>query len=68
MNKRTYRQFSPEFKREAVPLVEKADSPITHVARKLGIRVNQIYKWRRQIKPEINGVSVKGQSNCRVTG
>lgn len=49
MSKRTYRQFSPEFKREAVRLAEQADGPITQVARELGIRVNQIYKWRRQI-------------------
>ena len=50
MTKRTYRQFSPEFKREAVRLAEQADGPITQVARELGIRVNQIYKWRRQIR------------------
>jgi transposase len=50
MTKRTYRKFSPEFKREAVRLAEQTDGPITQVARELGIRVNQIYKWRRQIK------------------
>ena len=33
MTKRTYRQFSPEFKREAVRLAEQADGPITQVAR-----------------------------------
>ncbi len=50
MSKRTYRQFPPEFKREAVRLAEQANGPITQVARELGIRVNQIYKWRREIK------------------
>jgi len=50
MSKRTYRKYSPEFKREAVRLAEQADGPITQVARELGIRVNQIYKWRREIK------------------
>jgi transposase len=49
MKKRTYCKFSPEFKREAVRLAEQSDGPITQVARELGIRVNQIYKWRRQI-------------------
>jgi transposase len=44
MSKRTYRQFSPEFKRKAVRFAEQADGPITQVARELGIRVNQIYK------------------------
>ena len=50
MSKRTYRKFSPEFKREAVCLAEQTDGSITQVAHELGIRVNQIYKWRRQIK------------------
>ena len=50
MSKRTYRQYSSEFKREAVRLAEQADGPITQVARELGIRVNQIYKWRREIR------------------
>lgn len=49
MSKRTYRKFSAEFKREAVRLAEQTDGAITQVARELGIRVNQIYKWRRQI-------------------
>jgi transposase len=50
MSKRTYRQFSPEFKREAVRLAEQTDGPITQVARELGIRVNQLCKRRREIK------------------
>ena len=50
MNKRTYSKFSPEFKREAVRLAEQSDGSITQVARKLGIRVNQIYRWRREIQ------------------
>jgi len=50
MSKRTYRKFSAEFKREAVHLAEQTDGPITQIARALGIRVNQIYKWRRQIR------------------
>ncbi|MFT5140540.1 MAG: transposase [Lysobacterales bacterium] len=49
MSKRTYQQYSPEFKREAVRLAEQTDGPITQVARELGVRVNQIYKWRREI-------------------
>ena len=50
MSKRTYRQFPPEFKREAVHLAEQTEGPITQVARELGVRVNQIYKWRREIR------------------
>ncbi len=50
MTKRTYRKFSPEFKREVVRLAELTDGSITQVVRELGIRTNQIYKWRRQIQ------------------
>ena len=46
MTKRTYCQYSSEFKREAVRFAEQSESTITQVARELGVRVNQIYKWR----------------------
>ena len=49
MTKRTYQTFSKEFKLEAVRLAESADKPITQVARELGIRVNQIHKWKQQL-------------------
>ena len=62
MTKRTYRKFSPEFKREAVRLAEQTDGPVTQVARELGIRVNQIYKWRRQIK-EKKGAAFPGSDH-----
>lgn len=50
MTKSTYCQYSPEFKREAVRLAEQSEGTISQFARELGVRVNQIYKWRRQIQ------------------
>ncbi len=50
MSKRQYRRFSKEFKLEAIRLAEQSDKPVTQVARELGIRVNQIYKWKRQLE------------------
>lgn len=47
---REYRQFSKEFKLEAIRLAEESDHPVTQVARELGIRVNQIYKWKQQLE------------------
>lgn len=47
---REYRTFSKEFKVEAVRLANESDQPITQVARELGIRVNQIYKWKQQLE------------------
>jgi transposase len=46
---RKYQTYSKEFKLEAIRLAEKADKPITELARELGIRVNQIYKWKQQL-------------------
>lgn len=50
MTKRQYRRFTKEFKLQAIRLAEQADKPVTEVARELGIRVNQIYKWKRQLE------------------
>lgn len=51
---RPYRQFSKEFKREAIRLAEASEQPVTQVARELGIRVNQIYKWKQQLETQGN--------------
>lgn len=41
--------FSPEFKREAVRLLEKGDKDGAQIARELGVRRNQLYKWQAEI-------------------
>jgi len=46
MSKRTYQRFSKEFKLEAIRLAAESERPVTQVARELGLRVNQIYKWK----------------------
>lgn len=38
--------FTPEFKREAVRLLMQADKPASEIALDLGVRRNQLYKWR----------------------
>jgi transposase len=48
MSKRAYKTYTREFKVEAVRLAAESDKPVTQVARELGLRVNQIYKWRQQ--------------------
>lgn len=48
MSQRPYRRFSKEFKLEAVRLAKGSDQSLTQVARELGIRVNQIYKWHKE--------------------
>jgi transposase len=44
------KRFSAEFKRQAVELLESGGRSGTEVARELGIRQNQLYKWREEIK------------------
>jgi transposase len=44
------KRFSAEFKRQAVELLETSDKRGTELARELGVRQNQIYKWREEIK------------------
>lgn len=51
---RKYRLFTPEFKREAVRQMSDSNKHCTQLARDLGIRVNQLYKWKKELeaKPE----------------
>lgn len=41
--------FTAEFKQEAVRLLEHADKPASEIALDLGVRRNQLYKWREQL-------------------
>jgi transposase len=57
---KTYRKYSREFKIEALRLVDAGDKTATQVARELGIRVNQLPRWRLQVEAEkLNGGPVK---------
>jgi len=46
--KRKNRQYSREYKIEAVRLCEEDERPVAEVARQLGISPNNLYKWRVQ--------------------
>jgi len=48
-------RFSREFKLEAVRLMEEGKKPPAELARELGIRRNQLYKWKEKTDKE--GVS-----------
>ena len=45
----TRRTYSKEFKIEAVRLLGLGEKPASQLALELGIRRNQLYKWRDQI-------------------
>jgi transposase len=61
--RKPYKQYSCEFKREAIRLAEIGDKTASQVARELGIRVNQLFKWRKQLEAEkaAGGVAKRGR-------
>ena len=44
--------FSAEFKKEAVRLLERNDKPAADLARELGVKRNQLYKWQEQLSKQ----------------
>jgi transposase len=45
---RTRRRFTPEFKAEAVKLLEESGRPLQAVAEELGVHANQLRGWRNE--------------------
>ena len=54
-HRKPYKTYTREFKQEAVHLMETTDRPAAEVAMELGIRRNQLYKWKQQL-------AVKGET------
>lgn len=49
-NKRKpYKTYTREFKLEAIRLMEESGRPAAEIAMELGIRRNQLYKWKEQL-------------------
>ena len=51
----TRKRFTPEFKREAVQLLESGSRPGSEIARELGIARNQLYKWQTELRARGSG-------------
>ena len=47
--KKTYNTYTREFKLEALRQMEESDGSATELSRALGLRPNQLYKWRDQM-------------------
>ena len=52
MERKPYKRYSREFKLEAVRRAATEERPKAQVARELGIRVNQLRKWRLEFQRE----------------
>ena len=44
------KSYTKEFKLEAVRLLESSDEGGAEIARKLGVRRNQLYKWQKELE------------------
>ena len=47
--RKPYKTYTKEFKLEALKLMETSDKPASEIAMQLGIRRNQLYKWKEQM-------------------
>jgi len=50
MKRKPYETYTKEFKLEAIRLMETSDRPASEIAMQLGIRRNQLYKWKTQME------------------
>lgn len=46
--KKSRRQYSDEYKSEAVRLVNDSGKPVTQIARELGVNANVLHRWARE--------------------
>jgi len=53
--KRTYKQYSKEFKEEAVALVREQGYSVPEAAKSLGIASNMLYRWKEHIETQLAG-------------
>lgn len=56
--KRTHKQYTKEFKEEAVALVLEQGYSVAQAAKSLGIGTSLLYKWKEKIEAQRDGVSL----------
>ena len=58
-NRKPYKTYTKEFNLEAIRLMAESDKSASEVAMNLGIRRNQLYKWKEQMTKNGDVPSVK---------
>ena len=53
--KRAYKQYSKEFKEEAVALVREQGYSVPDAAESLGIATNLLYRWKEKVEQQLEG-------------
>ena len=56
--KRTRRQYTEDFKRDAVALVTDQGYKVSEAARSLGINDNQLRRWKQEFEEQASGVQL----------
>lgn len=56
----TRKRYTKEFKLEAVRLLERSGRPAAEVARELGVRRNQLYKWKQVLEDRGEAAAFRG--------
>ena len=56
--KRSYKQYSKEFKEEAVGLVLEQGYSVPEAAKSLGIAANMLYRWKQIIEDQKEGLVI----------
>ena len=52
MGRRRRRRYSPEFKAEAIRVVNDTDAPVAHIARELGVSKTTLVQWVSAARPQ----------------
>ena len=55
MTRKTKRQYTEEFKREAVKLVTEQGYKVSEAARNLGVHVSVLRRWKERLEAEEKG-------------
>ncbi len=58
VQKRTYKQYSKEYKEEAVALVPEQGYSVPEAAKSLGIASNILFRWKSKIESQPEGRSL----------
>jgi len=54
----TYKQYSKDYKKEAVALVQELGYSVPQAAKSLGIASNMLYRWKTQLEAQLKGTAL----------
>ena len=61
-------RYTKEFKLEAIRQLKEGNKPAAVVARKLGVRRNQLYKWKNEVTDKGPDAAFKGPGRRLASG